>query len=163
MELTNEIIDRTYKCALGYLRKRGRKDIDFRDVAHEVFCRLAKKESLHADFIGQEIYWIVKNVFRDLYTNTTKRKKDVMHEAWRAIYEDDRPENCSHEDLVDASEDCKNALKQVYLTQKNYFDLLVDFRTMEAIAQERQVSPQAIHQQKQQARQLLKSFLGNAA
>lgn len=159
MELTNEIIDRTYKCALGYLRKRGRNDINFRDIAHEVFCRLAKKESLHADYWGQEIYWIVKNVFRDLYTNTTTRKKDVMHEAWHTPIE----HAVWDENTVDAADEYKRALQQMYVSKPHWFELLADFRTMEAIAKERHVSPQAINEQKKHARQMLKSIMDAAA
>jgi hypothetical protein len=122
-----------------------------------------EKESMHSRLLGPRILWIVKNVFRDLYTNTTSRKKDVMHEAWHNILDGDKPENYSHEDLVDASEDYKKALKQMYLTKKSYFELLVDFRTMEAIAKERHVSPQAINEQKKHARQMLKSFMDAAA
>lgn len=159
MELTQEIMEIGYKHARIYCWKRGRRDVDYRDVAHEVFVRFCRLDDLPAKYLNQKIKWMVKSVFRDFYTNIGRRKKDVLLEATRKPVE----HAVWDENTVDAAEEYKLALQQLYLAKPHWFETLMDNRTMKEIATERNVTPQAVSDQKQHARRMMESILNDAA
>jgi DNA-directed RNA polymerase specialized sigma24 family protein len=159
MELTNQITELGYKLAKQYLYKMGRRDIDFQDLAHEAFIRLARTKPVPEQFIWQKVLWTIKSVFRDLYTNTTHRKHDVMLGAWHSPIDP----YVLHENTTDAADEFWCAFKRLYAIKPQYAQLLADMRTLQEIAEERKVSKQAINQQQIRARQMLEELLETAA
>ena len=154
-----EVIELGYKHARYYLRKMGRRDIDFRDIAHEVFVRAVRVKTPPPEHLEKKIRWMVKSVFRDFYTNTTTRKKDVMLEATHEPIE----RTTWHENHVDAADEFRFALKRMYSEKPHWVELLVDGRSLPEIAAERNVSTQAVHDQKTNARNKIKAILDEAA
>lgn len=159
MELTDHIVELGYKLAKHYLWKMGRRDIDFQDLAHEAFIRLAKTRQLPEEYIKRKIYWTIKSVFRDIYTNTTHRKHDVMLGAWHSPIDP----YVLHENTTDAADEFWCAFKRLHAIKPQYVELLADTRSLQEIAEERKVSKQAINQQQLRARQMLQEFLETAA
>lgn len=159
MELTNHIVDLGYKLARHYLWKMGRRDIDFQDLAHEAFIRLAKTKPLPDEYITRKVFWTIKSVFRDLYTNTTNRKHDVMIGAWHSPVE----HYVLHDNTTDVADEFWCAFKRLHAIKPQYVGLLTDTRSLQEIAAERNVSPQAVNQQQIKARRMLKELLGHAA
>ena len=159
MELTNHVIELGYILARHYLWKHGRRDIDYQDLAHEAFIRLAKTRQLPEEYIRRKVLWTIKGVFRDLYTNTTHRKHDVMIGAWHSPVE----HQVLHENTTDAADEFRCALKRLYAAKPHYVSLLADTRSLEEIATERNVSRQAVNGQQIRARRMLKELLEHAA
>jgi RNA polymerase sigma factor (sigma-70 family) len=159
MELTDQVIELGYKLAKHYLWKMGRRDIDYQDLAHEAFIRLAKTKPLPEEYIKRKICWTIKSAFRDLYTNTTNRKHDVMIGAWHSPVEN----YVLHENTTDAADEFWCAFKRLYAIKPQYAQLLADMRSLQEIAEERKVSKQAINQQQLRARQMLEELLETAA
>lgn len=159
MELTQEVMELGYKLARIYCWKLDRRDVDYRDVAHEVFIRFHKLDDLPAKYLNQKLKWMVQSVFRDYYTNIGTRKKDVLLEASRKPVE----QAVWDENMVDVAEEFRLALQQLYLAKPHWFETLMDNRTMREIANERNVTPQAVSDQKQHARRMMESILNDAA
>ena len=159
MELTNKVIDLGYKHAWLYLKKMGRRDIDHRDIAHEVFVRAARLKEQQDGHLENKIRWLVKSVFRDFHTDKTSRKKDALLKASHKPIE----HATWDENVVDAAEEIKLALLRLHELKPHWFDLLVDGRSAGEIAAERKVSRQAVNCQQIHARAKLQTIIDDAA
>ena len=82
MRLTNDTIRYGYFVA-GKI-KGCRQDIDHQDIAHEAFVRVLRRQKPVP--LGYECHFVklkCLEAFRELFTNKTTRKHDVMLDAKR--------------------------------------------------------------------------------
>lgn len=71
-----------YGYVVAYNISKHRSDVDHRDIAHEAFCRaLRRTKPVPQKYHNHYITLVVRGVFRELYTNKTCRKHDVMLEV----------------------------------------------------------------------------------
>ena len=82
MELTDDIIDMTYKFAWTFLKRGGRRDIDHNDLAHDALVKIAKAAPVPAEHLRHKVWLEIQTAFRDFYTNTTTRK----HKTTRRVF-----------------------------------------------------------------------------
>jgi len=162
MELTDDIIDMTYKFAHAYLRRIGRTDIDHNDLAHDALVKLAKATPPPAQYLRHKVWLDIKSVFRDFYTNTTTRKHNVMLDAVHTEFD----MQTYDADVVEAKDEILRALKILYQSQPTQCEilmLLLQGKTVKDIAQMRGTSTQAVDLLKQKARKEIAAVLGLAA
>ncbi len=162
MELTDEIIDMTYKFAHTYLRRIGRTDIDHNDLAHDAMVKIAKASEVEPRFLRHRVWLDIKSVFFDFYTNATTRKHNVLLDAVHAEFDMETFDP----DTVTAKDEFIRALKIVFRAQPTQYEILVlllSGKTIKEIAQMRGTTTNAVDELKQKARKEIAAILGIAA
>jgi len=162
MELTEDMIDMTYKFAWTFLKRSGRRDIDHRDLAHDAFVKLANAAPVKPEHLKRRIGLDIKSVFFEFYTNTTTRKHNILLDVVNAEFE----MKTTDPDTVSAQDLFIWALKSVYETQPTQCEILMLMltgKTVQQIAQMRNTSTKAVDQLKQKARKTIATVLGMAA
>jgi DNA-directed RNA polymerase specialized sigma24 family protein len=165
MELTNEIIDMTYKFAWTFLKRGGRKNIDHRDLAHDAMVKLANAAPVPDIYLSHRVWMDVKSVFFEFYTNTTTRKHNILLDTKNLVHADFDMET-RDPDTVDAMDEFIHALKIVYRSQPTQCEILMlmlQGKTVQEIAKMRGTSTKAVDQLKQKARKEIAAALGIAA
>ncbi len=162
MELTNEIIDMTYKFAHTYLRRIGRTDIDHIDLAHDAMVKLSRASEVEARLLRHRVWLDVKSVFFEFHTNKNTRKHNVLLDAVHAEFDMETTDA----DTVEAKDEFIRALKIIFKAQPTQFEILMlilQGKTIKEIAQMRGTSTKAVDQLKQKARKAIAAALGLAA
>lgn len=162
MELTNDIIDMTYKFAWTFLKRKDRLDIDHNDLAHDAMVKLAMAAPVPAVFLRRRVWLDIKSVFYEFYTNATTRKHNVLLDAVHAEFDMETRDP----DVVEATDEFVRALKLVYQSQPTQCEILMlmlSGKTIKEIAQMRGTSTKAVDQLKQKARKTIAAALGIAA
>lgn len=67
MELTNEVIELGYKHAWIYLKRLGRRDVSYQDLAHDAFLKLARIQEPPAEYVEHKIRWVVRGIRKPSY------------------------------------------------------------------------------------------------
>lgn len=158
MELTNDIIDMTYKFAWTFLKRKNRMDIDHNDLAHDAMVKLAMAAPIPAAFLRRRVWLDIKSVFYEFYTNATTRKHNVLLDAVHAEFEME-----THDpDTVEAADLFGCALRKLYEAQPTQYEILMltlNGKTVKEIAQMRGTCTQAVDQLKQKARKEIAAIL----
>lgn len=162
MELTDDIIDMTYKFAHAFLKRSGRWDIDPNDLAHDALVKLANASEVEPEFLRHRVWLDIKSVFLDFYTNTTTRRHNVLLDAVHAEFDmvTTDPDTMTAKDLF------IRALKIVYEAQPTQCEILMLIltgKTIKEIAKMRGTSTKAVDQLKQKARKTIETILAQAA
>ena len=165
MELTEDMIDMTYKFAWTFLKRSGRRDIDHRDLAHDAFVKLANAAPVKPEHLKRRIGLDIKSVFFEFYTNTTTRKHNLLLDTDKRMAAEVELATTDPE-VVSAQDLFIWALKSVYEAQPTQCEILMltlTGKTVQEIAAMRNTSTQAVDQLKQKARKTIAVLLGMAA
>ena len=165
MELTDDIIDMTYKFAWTFLKRSGRSDIDAHDLAHDAFIKLAHAAPVKPEHLQHRIWLDIKSVFFESYTNATTRKHNLLLDTDKRMAAEVELATTDPE-VVSAQDLFIWALKSVYETQPTQCEILMltlTGKTVQEIAAMRNTSTQAVDQLKQKARKTIAVLLGMAA
>lgn len=162
MELTNEVIELGYKHAWILLKKMGRRDVSYEDLAHDAFLKLTRIQEPPPEFFESKIRWITLSTWRDFYTNKTTRKHNVMLNA--ALLPFDLK---THDpDTVAAKDQFVLVFKRLYDQQPTQFEILmnrISGRTLQELAMQRGTSTQAVHELQMKARKEIIRILSQVA
>ena len=161
MELTNDIIDMTYKFAWTFLKRKNRTDIDHNDLAHDVLLKLTKAAEVEPRYLRHKVWLDVKCVFLDFYTNFTTRKNNVMLEAVHAEFD----MKTTDPDTTEAIDEFSKAFEIVYAgnhTLAEIIKMMLNGMTVAEIAKIRDTSTQAVNELRQRARKAFATALGIA-
>ena len=165
MELTDNIIDLTYKFAWTFLKRTGRRDIDPRDLAHDAFVKLANAAPVNPELLHRRIWLDIKSAFFECYTNTTTRKHNLLLDTDKRMPAEFEMK-MADSDTVSAIDLFIWALESVYEAQPTQCEILMLMltgKTVQEIAVMRNSSTQAVDQLKQKARKTIAAVLGIAA
>jgi len=165
MELTDDIIDMTYKFAWTFLKRGGRRDIDHNDLAHDALVKIAKTAPVPAKHLRHKVWLEIQTAFRDFYTNTTTRKHNILLDTDKLVHAEF--DMVTHDpDTVTAKDEFIRALKLVYWAEPTACEvlmLILSGKTVQEIAALRGTSTQAVDHLKQKAKRELAAVLGMAA
>jgi len=162
MELTDNIIDMTYKFAWTFLKRNGRTDIDHHDLAHDAMVKLANAAPVKPEHLRRRVWLDIKSVFFEFYTNTTTRKHNVLLDAVCADFD----MHTHDADTVSATDTFLQAFKKMYEGQPTLVDILTQIlngKTVQEIAELRGITTKGVYFHLKHARGLLKSILMPAA
>lgn len=162
MELTHEIIDMTYRFTRTYLRRIGRTDIETHDLAHDALVKIAKATPVALEHIKNRVWLDVKSAFRDVYTNTTTRKHNVLLDAVYAEFDMETTDP----NTVEVMDEFSHAMRIVHKAQPTQYEILMlmlDGMTVSEIARMRDTSTQAVYEIQKKARITVKTILADAA
>ena len=150
MVLTNEVIGLGYKHARIFLKRMGRRDISYEDLAHEAFLKLARIKEPPPQYFEHKIRWIILSTWRDFYTNKTTRKYNIMLTAAHSPIEH---KTCDP-DTVAAQDTFVLVLERLRERQPTQFEIITNLmagKTIQELAVRRGTSTQAVHELKMKA------------
>lgn len=159
MELTNEVIELGYKHARIFLK--GNRRINYEDLAHEAFVRMARYQEPPAIYLENKVRFVIRQVYRDLYTNNSTRKHNVMLNAVHT----EREHATFDFDTVAVRDEFLPALKRLYNAMPTKFEILTQIisgKSIQELAAERGTSTQAVNEHHMIARRMMKELLGAA-
>jgi len=165
MELTDDIIDMTYKFARTFLKRGGRTNIETHGLTHDALLKIARAAEVEPKHLKTRVWLDVKSVFFEFYTNTTTRKHNILLDTDKLVHADFDMET-TDPDTVEMTDAFIHALKIVYKSQPTQYELLMlilQGKTVSEIAAMRGTSVQAVDHLKQKARKSLAAALGMAA
>jgi len=165
MELTDDIIDMTYKFAWTFLKRGGRRDIDHNDLAHDALVKIAKAAPVPQRHIRRRVWLDIKKSFFEIYTNDTTRKHNILLDTDKLVHAEFYMV-AYDPDTVTAKDIFVRALKLVYWAEPTACEvlmLILSGKTVKEIAALRGTSTQAVDHLKQKAKRELAAVLGIAA
>lgn len=162
MELTNRVTELGYKHAWVYLKRMGRRDINYQDLAHDAFLKLARIQDPPAEYLEHKIRWVVRSTWREFYTNKSTRKHNVMLEAGCLPFE----MNTYDSDTVEAKDTFVLVLERLRKRQPTQFEIITNLltgKTIQELAAHRGTSTQAVHELKMKAQKEIRQIFADVA
>ncbi len=162
MELTNRVIELGYKHAWIYLKRLGRRDVSYQDLAHDAFLKLVRIQEPPVDYVEHKIRWVVRGIWREFYTNKTTRKHNVMLKAGCLPFGLETRDP----DTVEAKGTFAVVLGRLCKRQPTQSEIITNLmtgKTIQELAARRGTSTQAVHELKMKAQKEITRIFADVA
>jgi hypothetical protein len=165
MELTDDIIDMTYKFAFAFLRRSGRRNVDPDDLAHDALVKLAKAAPVEANYLRHRVWLDIKSVFFEFHTNANTRKHDIFRDTKNLVHAEFDMKT-TDVDTISAIDEFSKAFEIVYTGNETLAEIvrmMLNGMTVPDIAKNRGTSTQAVYELQKKARTAFATALGITA